>query len=99
MVTHSEIVTDILARKIFFPRYTFSNVKYNVDKNENELCDCILEFNDYYIFIQVKEKNDLISDNLWDKKPDFLGFFIPIPFLYTISNKNGIKKFKKEIAK
>ena len=69
MVTHSEIVTDILARKIFFPRYTFSNVKYNVDKNENELCDCILEFNDYYIFIQVKEKNDLsnLDDYSWFK--------------------------------
>ena len=50
-------------QKYFLKQYIFDNllVKEN-DLSEKELCDCLLEFSNAYICIQIKEKD--ASSNL-----------------------------------
>ncbi len=69
MKNNSEVLTEIVTNKIFFPKYIFTNVMYKVKSDEQELCDILIEFKDYYISIEVKEKSDLgdSQDYVWFK--------------------------------
>ena len=63
VMTISEEITSLISQKYFLKQYIFDNllVKEN-DLSEKELCDCLLEFSNAYICIQIKEKD--ASSNL-----------------------------------
>lgn len=64
MKNNSEILTAIASNKIFFPKYIFTNVMYKVNSDELELCDVLIEFKDFYVCIEVKEKSE--EGESWD---------------------------------
>lgn len=58
-MTASELKTKIISSEKFLPRFVYSEIKTkNSDKTEGELCDCLLEFKNAYILIQIKEKEE-----------------------------------------
>lgn len=61
-MTISEEITSLISQKYFLKQYIFDNllVKEN-DLSEKELCDCLLEFSNAYICIQIKEKDSSSS--------------------------------------
>lgn len=48
-MTHSEKLTSMIAEKFFLPQYIYSDVYVKTGKQENEFCDCLLEFESVYI--------------------------------------------------
>ena len=70
MTNISEKLTTQIAQKFFFEKNIYTNVFFNNSDGENELCDILIEFIDFYICIQVKEKSKSgKSDDLqWFKK-------------------------------
>lgn len=53
----SEIQTAILTKMAFFAKHVHTNVKFKIQSNEYELCDVLIEFEHFYICVQVKEKS------------------------------------------
>ncbi len=51
-----ELITQI-TQKFFFEKNIYTNVFFINSDGENELCDILIEFIDFYICIQVKEKS------------------------------------------
>lgn len=70
MTNISEELTTQIAQKFFFEKNIYTNVFFNNSDGENELCDILIEFIDFYICIQVKEKskNGKSEDLQWFKK-------------------------------
>lgn len=55
----SELKTKLISSKKFLSRYVYSNIKSKKSGNSDvELCDCLLEFKNAYIIIQIKEKEE-----------------------------------------
>ena len=62
-MTRSEEITSLISKKYFLKQYIFDNLLVKEDgSSENELCDCLIEFSNAYICIQIKEKDS--SSNL-----------------------------------
>lgn len=65
-MTESERITEQYFSKFFLPQYTFGTVKMLEGKQETELCDCLIETGNYYVVIQIKERNDITSGTKTD---------------------------------
>ena len=63
MATNSEIITLIESSKIFLPSFCYMGIKVKQDKQEKELCDCLIEFKNCYVIIQVKERSNNSNSN------------------------------------
>ena len=57
-MTKSEIKTEIKSKRVFLPEFVQYSIKYKGIKGEDELCDCLLEFQNTYFAIEVKERNE-----------------------------------------
>ncbi|MBD5131225.1 MAG: hypothetical protein HDT28_01330 [Clostridiales bacterium] len=70
MTNISEELTAQIAQKFFFEKNIYTNVFFSNSDGENELCDILIEFIDFYICIQVKGKNQSgkSEDLQWFKK-------------------------------
>lgn len=57
--TMSERLCRLLSTQNFLKEFVFRDLYYYKDgKNKNEVCDCLIEFLDYYIIIEVKERGN-----------------------------------------
>lgn len=69
-MTNSEMLTSMIAKKFFLPQYIYTDVYVKTGKQENEFCDCLLEFESVYIIIQIKERGEKtkLTDQEWFAK-------------------------------
>lgn len=71
-MTSSELKTTIISSKKFLNRFLYSTIKTKGGENgELELCDCLLEFKNAYIVLQIKEKDSESNasfDDWFDRK-------------------------------
>lgn len=66
-MTGSELQTNICSSDKFLQRFVYSDIKTKSDfDTEKELCDCLLEFKNAYIVIQIKEKDKKSSNSFHD---------------------------------
>ena len=68
MSTRSEIITLIEASRKFLPAYCHKSLKVKKGLQEEEFCDCFIEFQDFNILIQIKEREitaNSTNDNKW----------------------------------
>lgn len=67
MPTLSEQLVSKISEKFFFPKFVYTNVYIEDEKGEPELCDIIIEFDDFYVCLEVKEKepNSESGDSQW----------------------------------
>lgn len=55
----SEIKTELKSKRVFLPDFVKYSIKYHKDnQGEDELCDCLLEFQNTYTVIEVKEREE-----------------------------------------
>ena len=69
-MTNSEKLTSMIAEKFFLPQYIYTDVFVKTGKQENEFCDCLLEFESVYVIIQIKERGakTKVTDEEWFAK-------------------------------
>ncbi len=72
-MTLSEKICLELNRKFFLDDFVLSNLYYLNNGVQNEICDGLIEFEDFYVIIQVKERNikneeNITDDNKWLNK-------------------------------
>lgn len=69
-MTTSEKLTSLIAKKFFLPQYIHTDVYAKTGKQENEFCDCLLEFESVYVVIQIKERGEKtkVTDEEWFAK-------------------------------
>lgn len=60
-MTNSEKLTSAIAKKFFLPQFIYTDVYVKTGKQENEFCDCLLEFESVYIIIQIKERGKKVK--------------------------------------
>ena len=56
-MTRSEEITSEISKKFFLTQYIYNDLYVKEGSNEKEFCDCLLEFSNAYICIQIKEKD------------------------------------------
>lgn len=56
-MTKSEQITNIISEKFFLKQYIHSDVYVKKEAQESEFCDCMIEFDEFYVVIQIKERN------------------------------------------
>lgn len=64
--TESEKITDLISKKFFLNQFVFNDLYANKDSQEYEFCDCLIEFYNYYIVIQIKEREENIENNTYN---------------------------------
>ena len=57
-MTNSEKLTNLISQKYFLKQYIYSDLYVKEGREEKEFCDCLLEFDNIYVCIQIKERND-----------------------------------------
>ena len=57
-MTKSEEITSLISQKFFLNQFIYSNIYLKKDNDEKEFCDCLIEFENVYVCIQIKEKSD-----------------------------------------
>lgn len=57
-MTKSEELTNLISAKFFLNQYVYKEIYVKKGKQKSEFCDCLLEFDSFYIVIQIKEKNE-----------------------------------------
>lgn len=69
-MTNSEKLTSLIADKFFLPQYIYTDVYVKTGEQENEFCDCLLEFGSVYVIIQIKERGEKTktTDQKWFEK-------------------------------
>lgn len=69
-MTNSEMLTSMIAKKFFLPQYIYTDIYVKTGKQENEFCDCLLEFESVYVIIQIKERGEKtkLTDQEWFAK-------------------------------
>lgn len=69
-MTHSEEITSEISKKFFLSQYIYTDLYVKEGTNEKEFCDCLLEFSNAYICIQIKEKDcsSTLSLEQWFEK-------------------------------
>ena len=60
-MTKSEEIISLISSKFFLKQFTYSEIYVLKDSQEQEFCDCMLEFSNVYICIQIKEKSDKVK--------------------------------------
>lgn len=71
MLTKSEFQTEIITKEYFLPEYTYPSIKLkDNNKNEFELCDCLIDIGSLYVTIQIKEREQTATsdDQKWFEK-------------------------------
>lgn len=63
--TQSEKETFFSSSRVFATPFSFLSPHYDKGKGGNELCDCLLEFQNTYIVFQIKEKTTSKKED-WD---------------------------------
>lgn len=65
-MTFSEKICQEINRKFYFDDFVLTNLFYKRDGVKMEICDGLIEFQDTYIILQIKEKllNNNASDNI-----------------------------------
>ena len=68
-MTNSEELTSLIAQKFFLQQYIHTDIYVLDGKQETEFCDCIIEFSNVYVFIQIKERKNQKEENsaVWFK--------------------------------
>ena len=64
-MTLSEEITGLISKKFFLNQYIYNDIYVMTGKQECEFCDCLLEFGDVYICIQIKERNSKATGSLY----------------------------------
>ncbi len=57
-MTKSEEITSLISQKFFLNQFIYSDIYLKKDNDEKEFCDCLIEFENVYVCIQIKEKSD-----------------------------------------
>ena len=57
MKTESEKKTELMSKKVFLPEFVDYSLKFEGDNGEEELCDCLLTFQNAYTVVEVKERD------------------------------------------
>lgn len=65
-MTLSEKICQNINRKFYFDDFVLTNLYYMRDGVKMEICDGLIEFEDTYIIIQIKERNN--KDNINNQK-------------------------------
>lgn len=66
--TSSEKLCRVLSSHNFLKEFVFKDLYYYKDgKSRNEVCDCLIEFLDFYIIIEVKERGDNFEKDSYDE--------------------------------
>lgn len=66
-MTFSEQICQEINRKFYFDDFVLTNLFYTKDGIKMEICDGLIEFQDIYIILQIKEKaanNDTDENNI-----------------------------------
>ena len=69
-MTNSEKLTSLISQKYFLKQYIYSDLYVKEGGEEKEFCDCLLEFDNIYVCIQIKERNEAAdgSEHKWFRK-------------------------------
>lgn len=67
-MTKSELKITNYAIEYFFKEFVYKNLYFHDGKDKKELCDALIDFQDTYIIIQIKEKKDSKSNEWLQKK-------------------------------
>ena len=57
-MTNSEKLTNLISQKYFLKQYIYSDLYVKENGEEKEFCDCLLEYDNIYVCIQIKERNE-----------------------------------------
>ena len=57
-MTNSEKLTNLISQKYFLKQYIYSDLYVKEGREEKEFCDCLIEFDNVYVCIQIKERNE-----------------------------------------
>ena len=57
-MTKSEEITSLISQKFFLNQFIYSDIYLKKDNNEKEFCDCLIEFENIYVCIQIKERSN-----------------------------------------
>lgn len=57
-MTKSEEITKLISQKFFLNQFIYTDIYLKKDNEEKEFCDCLIEFENIYICIQIKEKSE-----------------------------------------
>lgn len=60
-MTNSEKITSMISKKFFLEQFSYNEIYVRQNDQEKEFCDCLIEFNNVYIVIQIKERD--VSSN------------------------------------
>ncbi len=55
-MTNSEIICNKIAEQFMLGDFTFENLYTTTPSGKVEICDCLIEYQDYYLVFQVKER-------------------------------------------
>ena len=55
-MTISEQITSLISKKFFLNQYIYTDVYAKNGLQENEFCDCLIEFASVYVVVQIKER-------------------------------------------
>lgn len=67
-MTLSEKICQDLNRKFYFDDFVLTRLFYYENKVEMEICDGLIEFEDIYILIQIKEQSKSADTSSWLKR-------------------------------
>jgi hypothetical protein len=62
-MTNSEKITSMISKKFFLEQYCYNEIYVREDNSEKEFCDCLIEFNNVYIVIQIKERSSIATSS------------------------------------
>ena len=60
-MTKSEEITKLISQKFFLNQFIYTDIYLKKDNEEKEFCDCLIEFENIYICIQIKEKSSKLE--------------------------------------
>lgn len=62
IITNSEKICSILCENKFLPEFVFNDLNFEINKSQKEFADLAIEINNILLIIQVKERNQTLSD-------------------------------------
>lgn len=69
--TRSEYICREISKKFFFGEFVYNNLYTYETGDKNEICDCLIGFQDWYLVIQIKERDtdaQSSDDTKWLKR-------------------------------
>ena len=100
MKTKSEYKTELESKKVFLPEFVNYSIKYQSKDGEIELCDCLLEFQNIYTVIEVKERDkdylEVENKNWFRNKVERNGINQIVRFYNQIKEPNNAKFYDEK---